>query len=84
MTQDTGRVSRTIDLHDLTPSELALLFAELGSDEQAAFFDEVGRLSDEWPGLGWCGQCSYIADTLTLRALRVIETLNGHAQEKAA
>lgn len=77
-------VRRTITLDDLTPVELAMLFCDFDSEQQADFFDAVGEISSQWGGMGWCGQCAQIVDDLTPRAARTIETLAGHVADKGA
>lgn len=45
-----------------TPEEIAELFAHLSSDEQARFFNEVGRIASDWPNGGLPFQLQYITD----------------------
>jgi hypothetical protein len=52
-------VTRTITVSDLTPQELASIFANYSCDEQAAFFDALVEEGRDWPGTGWCMQSSY-------------------------
>lgn len=41
-------VSRTIQIDDLSPKELALLVAELSPSAAADFFNELGWMMDEY------------------------------------
>lgn len=42
-------IKRTITIPiELEPSELAFCFCEMKSDEQAEFFNEVGRIIKNW------------------------------------
>ena len=49
-------VTRTIEVNDLTPGELATLFADMNGDQQAQFFATVWDIAKAWPGAGWCQQ----------------------------
>lgn len=64
----------------LTPEELAELFCNLFSDEQAVFFHEVGTIAKEWPNSGWCGQALSICEGLSPLARETIRKLAEHAQ----
>lgn len=57
-------ITRTIEISGLTPSELAEEFASWGGSWQAEFFAKVWLIAREWPGAGWCQQCSAIAPLL--------------------
>lgn len=72
--------TRTITLDDMTPEELAQLFAPMGSDEQARFFDALAVITGDWRGLGWCGQCAYMVDNLSTAGAEVVLTLAGHIE----
>lgn len=76
----TAAVTRTVTIDDLTPQEVAQLFCGFFDCGQAAFFNEVARISATWPGAGWCSQAFAIADNsaLTVEARRVIEQLAEH------
>ena len=57
-------ITRQITLDDITPEELATVFAGMWAEEQAAFFAKVWQIARNWPGAGWCHQCSAIAPLL--------------------
>ena len=57
-------VTRTLTISDVTPEELATVFAKMWAEEQAEFFAKVWLIAREWPGAGWCQQCSAIAPLL--------------------
>lgn len=71
-------VTRTLEFNDLSPQELAELFCEMGSDEQAAFFAAVWQKSKTWPGAGWCQQSYGIAEQADNDAIQAIRTLASH------
>ena len=71
-------VSRTIELSDLTPSELATLFTDMDSEQQAWFFACVWRIAKDWPGAGWCQQSCDIIRAGSLDTISAIETLASH------
>ncbi len=73
----SSTVTRTITVSDLTPAELASIFAQFSDHEQAQFFDAVGEESKDWPGSGWEQQaCSICAsDSMTSRGRNVIRAL---------
>lgn len=77
-------VSRTISLDDMTPEEMAKLFAAMGSDEQIRFFSALRAETKDWPGSGWCMQCSYIAADADTDALFILGTLAGHVTDRLA
>jgi hypothetical protein len=82
---DPSRIpSRTIALDDLTPGELATLFAHMASDDQAHFFNKVGAITRNWPGTGWCMQCAHIVDCLSDEGAKVVLTLAGHIRPDSA
>lgn len=76
-------VTRTLSLDDLTPKEMAAIFAPMDSVGQAQFFNAVATATKYWPGTGWCGQCAYIIDDLSDEGARAVLTLAGHIQDKA-
>lgn len=71
-------VTRTIELHDINPRELAELFAEMDSKMQARFFAAIRPIATKWPGAGWCQQSSSIIRDMDEDAAFVIETLASH------
>lgn len=73
------RVTRTLEIDDMTPQELASIFARWFADEQAAFFSAIAVESKDWPGTGWCQQACAIAEHLDDAGRSVIEKLAGHA-----
>lgn len=58
-------ITRSITIADITPQELANVFAGMWAEEQAEFFGHVWEIARAWPGAGWCGQSSAIAKALT-------------------
>lgn len=71
-------ITRTIEVNDLTPAELAELFCEMDSHQQTEFFETINGLAAKWPGAGWCQQSCSIADSMTSGARFVIEKLAEH------
>jgi hypothetical protein len=80
--ETSGIPTRTVSLADLTPSELAAIFAHMNSDDQAHFFNKVASETRGWPGTGWCGQCAYIIDGLSDEGAKVVLTLAGHIEAR--
>lgn len=74
-------VTRTIELDDLTPDELAELFAHMFGDQQARFFTRVGEIAATWPGAGWCQQCCAISEHLDKVGTETILKLGEWAAE---
>lgn len=72
-------IIRTLKIEP-TPAEMALSFANMDSEKQAAFFSALGELVRSWPGTGWCAQaCNIIADVdLTENGRNVIRRLGEH------
>ncbi len=71
-------ITRTITVDDLTPGELAEIFAEMSGDQQAEFFTAVWIIARAWPGAGWCQQSYDIARNLDRDGREAIETLAAH------
>ncbi len=70
-------VSRTIDL-TLTPTELATLFCEMDSEQQAWVFACVWRTMKDYPGAAWCQQSYAINQAGSVDTAHAIETLASH------
>lgn len=50
-------VTRTVTVSDLTPEELASIFAGMSDDQQAAFWSALQREAQSWTGApDWWGQ----------------------------
>lgn len=71
-------VSRTIEINDLTPAELAVLFTEMDGEQQAEFFAEIAPIAKTWPGAGWCQQSYDIAKHLTPEGREVVLKMAEH------
>lgn len=70
--------ARAIQINDLTPDELAMLFTEMDSEDQARFFATVWTLAKDWPGAGWCQQSCSIVQASNSDAREAIRTLASH------
>ncbi len=68
-------ITRTIELDDLTPDELAFAFCEMDGQKQAKFFSVVGKIAATWPGAGWCQQSCAISEHLDKSATETIAKL---------
>lgn len=77
-------VTRTIALDDLHPGELAEIFANYASDDQARFFNTLAIKVKDWPGTGWCMQSSEIAPKLTHDGKAVVTKLAEWIEEQGA
>lgn len=73
-------VTRTLNIDDLTPQELATLFGNMSDIEQAEFFSIVWDISLEWPFSQWCGQACNIVQRLDENGKKVILALAEHIQ----
>jgi hypothetical protein len=63
---------------NLTPRILGKLFAEMGSDQQAEFFDEAAAVAEGWGAMGEV-QWLYVREELSPRALELLLMLTiGH------
>ena len=71
-------VTRTVDLSDLTPKELAYVFTEMVAAEQAEFFSQIWAIANTWPGAGWCMQSCAIVEMADGDARSAINTLAEH------
>lgn len=68
-------ITRTVTVSDLSPAELASIFANYDDTQQARFFDCLADEVKDWPGTGWCMQCSYIEGKMTDRAKDIVRKL---------
>lgn len=73
----TKMIKREFEI-DITPYEAAEAFTDWDSDDQAAFFDAVGRISSKWPGAGWCQQSYGIVRVVDGGGRNVIQSLADH------
>ena len=71
-------VTRTIEINDLTPAELAQIFTGMCGNQQAEFFAAIRPIAATWPGAGWCQQSCDIVTHLNSDGRFVVETLAGH------
>lgn len=74
-------LTRTVTFDDITPDELAELFAGMHGGQQARFFARVGEIAGTWPGAGWCQQCCSISEHLDAKATETILKLGEWASE---
>lgn len=75
-------VQRTINLDDLLPIEMAMIFGEYDADQQAEFFNELGSIVKAWGALGWCGQSCEITNKLDRDGEEIVEKLATHVAHK--
>jgi len=78
-----ARITRTYEINDLTPEELADLFCDMYGDQQARFFDRIWQIAKGWPGTGWCSQSYEIARHLSQDGKEVVKTFHAHVAEEA-
>ncbi len=71
-------ITRSITIEDIEASEVAHLFCEMGSEEQAEVFRHIGEIAKGWPGAGWCQQSYAIANNLEPGGRAVITKLAEH------
>jgi hypothetical protein len=71
-------VTRTIELNDLEPVELAEMFAAMSGQDQARFFGAVWRIAKSWPGAGWCQQSCELVTHLDKDGRDALTTLAAH------
>lgn len=68
-------VTRTVTVSDLTPAEMASIFAGWYDDQQAAFFDALAAETKDWPGCGWAGQAYAFGQKLGNDGRMIMDTL---------
>lgn len=76
-----GALTRTFEIDDITPEELAGVFAGMDGEQQARFFSTVGKIAATWPGAGWCQQSCAISEHLDKTATETILKLGEWATE---
>ncbi len=74
-------VTRTFQIDDLTPQELATIFLDWDGEQQAAFFNAFKAETDTWRGAGWCQQCLEISRFLDRAGTETILKLAEWAAE---
>lgn len=67
----------TVDFEP-TPEEIADVFVNMNSEQQAAFFAHIKVATADWPGAGWCQQSYAIAKDLNAPGRDVLQTLVAH------
>lgn len=74
-------ISRTFEIGDLTPQEMASTFAGWNGDDQAKFFAAVAAEADKWPygRSSFCMQALHIAKALDADGRYIIERIAVHA-----
>lgn len=67
-------VSRTltVTVSDLSPEEMASIFAGWNDGQQAAFFHALHEEAQSWPGGGWWLQIASTIDKMSPEALSVM------------
>lgn len=71
-------ITRTFEISDITPQELAAVFCKMWAEEQAAFFTAIRPIAATWPGAGLCQQSYAINQALDTDGRFVLETLASH------
>lgn len=77
------KLTRTVDLSNLTPEEVANVFCSWFGEQQAEFFGHIAVIAKAWPGAGLCQQSYYIAENLDDDGRFVIDTIKGHIDLRA-
>lgn len=73
-------VTRTLTVSDLTPAEMASVFADWSDIDQAEFFHHLRAESRDWPNSGWCGQAYNIVSRLSPDGRAIVEALADHVR----
>jgi hypothetical protein len=73
-------LTRTVEIEDITPDELAAVFCEFFAEEQARFFKAIAEEARNWPNSGWCGQACAIAKNIQPEALEVVKAIVDHVE----
>jgi hypothetical protein len=73
-----SEITRTVAIDDLSPQELAVLFCNLVSGDQAQFFSAIWSVAKAWPGAGWCQQSCAIEQALDRDGREAIKVLAAH------
>ena len=77
-------IKRTIEhTIELTPEELAFEFCRLCDDEQVKFFNEMGKLTEEWER-PFCFQLQYLSDneSLTTSGRHIMELIGQYSEKR--
>lgn len=84
--RDVKTITRTVTISDLTPEEMASVFAGWHSGRQAAFFNALAAEAKGWPGAGWTGQAGAVAadDNLARTGADIIRDLALFVEDRAA
>lgn len=78
-------ITRTFEIADLEPDEMAEEFASMGSWDQARFFNRLAEITANWDARKFPMQLQYVADSerLTDRGRRVMELIGEYAGRKS-
>lgn len=71
-------VTRTVELTDLSSHEVAELFGNMDSHQQAEFFARIHVIAKGWSGAGLCQQSHDIAKSLSPDGRETITKLAEH------
>lgn len=74
-------VTRTLEINDFAPAELAEEFCDMDAKQQAEFFAHIGLIAAKWPGAGWCQQCCSMSEHFDKSATDTIAKLAEWAAE---
>jgi len=75
-----GKIIVGDEIKQVTPEIVAALFAGMGADQQAVFFNEVAELASKWDGC-FAMQLQWITDDngLTLAGRRVMQGIGEYS-----
>ena len=64
-------------IRDITPQDVAELFASMNADDQAEFYNHIAKIASDWLNM----QAQYITDSekLTLPGRRVMQTIGEYS-----
>ena len=68
-------VTRTVTISDLTPEEMASIFAAWDDHQQGAFFNALHVEAKDWPLGGWNGQFWHVVKHLDANGREVVGDL---------
>lgn len=82
--RDVPTVTRTVTISDMTPAEMASIFASWFDDQQAAFFAALVEESKDWPGSQFEGQAYAIVQKLDRDGMKIVGDLAHHWNDRNA
>lgn len=76
-------ITRTVTVSDLTPTEVASIFAQWNDTEQARFFEALVEDGKSFEGTGWCGQALWFVPNMNRDAQNLLAVFASYLDDES-